>query len=249
MLLLSFVVLGGIWRIVLMYHNLSSLLLNESVLSKHAANCDNISEAFDVLLKVLFQAVYCSSYGQGECAVPSTGHAHGYLHSTRMSCASLLLCAVAVWGWLVHGTSLKIDIRSLARGGWQRTEREWKRMREQESVTEMEKDEGGRKSERKNARKMERKKERKKGRHKILCTKLVLKGNKHAHIWEFEMETEGENEYFSGREWARFPGKVNGDRCRQERCGPDDRYKGANRYTVTVHLIRKETKNQLWQAQ
>ena len=55
-------------------------------------------------------------------------------------------------------------------------------MREQESVTEMEKDEGGRKSERKNARKMERKKERKKGRHKILCTKLVLKGNKHAHI-------------------------------------------------------------------
>lgn len=109
-------------------------------------------------------------------------HTHRYLHSTCLSCASLLLCTVSVWGWLVHGTSLKIDIRSLCKGkvdkGVRGNESAWgsKRVWQRQRKT-----------------KAGKKKERQRGRPKTyLCTKLVLKENKHTHLLEFDMKMEKE---------------------------------------------------------
>lgn len=58
-------------------------------------------------------------------------------------------------------------------------------MREWESVAE--KDKGGERK-KKREKKKDRKAEEEDKMH--LCTKIVLKGNKHTHPWEFEMETE-----------------------------------------------------------
>lgn len=58
-------------------------------------------------------------------------HTHGYLYSTRGSCVSLFICAVSLWGWLVHGTSLKIDICSPAK---RRLTKEWERMKAHEGA-------------------------------------------------------------------------------------------------------------------
>lgn len=118
--------------------------------SKHT-NCGSITYVFDGLLKVLSQVVFCSVMDKGVCSSQhSTLHTHKYLHATCLSSASLLLSTLSVWGWLVHDTLLKIDIRSLCK---RRLTKEWEEMNVHEGVRECDKD-----------RKRQRVGERKKGR-------------------------------------------------------------------------------------
>lgn len=80
------------WALLWLVYSLSALLLNESMFQ-------------------IVNYVYRNTQTKGFClrlCIITVVMTHMDT-STRGSCVSLLLCAVSVWGWLVHGTSLKID--------------------------------------------------------------------------------------------------------------------------------------------
>lgn len=134
--------------------------------------------------------------------------AHKCLHATCLSSASLHLRIVSVWGWLVHGTSLKIDIRSLCK---RRLTKKWEGMKAHEEVRECDKD-----------RERQRVGERKKGREgetQNLPLHQASTQRKQTHtsvqVWNGARERKWTFEVRGMRQFSR---KVNGDRCREQRC-------------------------------
>lgn len=129
---------------------------------------------------------------KGSMIFPAQGaRAPRYLHTTCLSCASLLLCAVSVWGWLVHDTLLKIDIRSLYK---RRLTKKWEGMKAHKGARECDRQRKTKGGERRKVREEERK--------SFHCTKLEVRGNKHMQVWNGDGKG---NEYFRWREWARYP--------------------------------------------
>lgn len=143
---------------------------------------------------------------KGSMIFPAQGaRAPRYLHTTCLSCASLLLCAVSVWGWLVHDTLLKIDIRSLYK---RRLTKKWEGMKAHKGARECDRQRKTKGGERRKVREEERK--------SFHCTKLEVRGNKHMQVWNGDGWKR--KWIFQVKGMSQISKNVNGDRCAQQRC-------------------------------
>lgn len=135
---------------------------------------------------------------------PSQGtRAPRYLHTTCLSCASLLLCALSVWGWLVHDTLLKIDIRSLCK---RRLTKKWEGMKAHKGARECDRDRGRQRGEGGG------KKESQGGRKKILPMRQTRSQRKQIHAslkWRWKkggmnISGEGNETEFQECKWGQM---------------------------------------------
>lgn len=178
--------------------------------SKHIVNCDKISYIFDGLLLM-------ERYLKGTMLfLERYTHIYKYLPSTYLSSASPLFSTVSVWGWLAHGTLLKIDIRSICK---RRLTKEWDGMKEHEGVWQ---------------RQRKTKGSRKRGRLNLLLHQTSTQ-RKQTHTSVQLWNGAGDRKWkFGIKRMRRFSRKVNGDRCRQQRCGTDDRHRAADCHTMQL---------------